>query len=257
MKFRPCIDLHQGKVKQIVGSTLCDAEKGSLVTNYETDLSPAHFARMYKNDGLSGGHIIMLGAGNEDAALAALHEFPGGFHIGGGITPQNASHFLDQGASHVIVTSCILREASIHWENLDGMVSKVGKQRLVLDLSCVKKNDGYFIAADRWQKITAVSISKETLETLASYCDEFLIHAAHVEGKRQGFDAELVTLLGDFSPIPTTYAGGICSINDLDSINALGKGRIDATIGSSLDIFGGSLAYKDVVAWHRERQTIL
>ena len=179
--------------------------------------------------------------------------FPQGFHIGGGITPKNASFFLNEGASHVIVTSCIFKDAGIRWENLDAMVSAVGKQRLVLDLSCIKKDDAYYIAADRWQKITTVSISRETLETLGSYCDEFLIHAAHVEGKRRGFDADLVKLLGEHSPIPTTYAGGIRSIQDLDLVDTLGKGRIDATIGSSLDIFGGNLAYKDVVAWHRRR----
>jgi phosphoribosylformimino-5-aminoimidazole carboxamide ribotide isomerase len=254
MKFRPCIDLHEGRVKQIVGSTLFDADRGALVTNFETDLSPAHFAAMYKNDGLAGGHVIMLGPGNEAAAFKALSEFPQGLQMGGGITSENAVRFLDKGASHVIVTSFVFKEGRISWENLKHLRNTVGKERLVLDLSCVRTNDDYVIATDRWQRLTTVTVSKYTLETLGAYCNEFLVHAAHVEGKRMGIDGELVALLGDHSPLPATYAGGINSLEDLDAVLSLGKGRVDATIGSALDIFGGALPYKDVVAWNKKNR---
>lgn len=254
MKFRPCIDLHQGKVKQIVGSTLSDTERGRLVTNYESDLPPARFARMYKNDGLYGGHIIMLGPGNEAAAIQALREFPNGFHIGGGITPDNARRFLDEGASHVIVTSYIFRKGRILWENLKAMASAAGKKRLVLDLSCTLRDNAYYITTDRWQRLTTVALSKETLKTLAGFCDEFLVHAAHVEGKRLGIDESLVELLAAHSPIPATYAGGIRSLEDLDLVFSKGKGRVDATVGSALDIFGGDLSYKSVVEWNNKHQ---
>jgi phosphoribosylformimino-5-aminoimidazole carboxamide ribotide isomerase len=252
MKFRPCIDIHKGKVKQIVGSSL-KSDFDNPVTNFETDLSPAHFARMYKNDGLFGGHVIMLGEGNQNAAIEALKEFPNGLQIGGGISVHNAKFFLDQGASHVIVTSCIFKEGRIYWENLEELVETIGKKRIVLDLSCVRIKDEYVIATDRWQRLTSVIISSETLQTLSSYCDEFLIHAAHVEGKRLGIDETLVGLLGNYSPIPVTYAGGIRSIEDLEAIKSLGKNRVDATIGSALDIFGGSLSYKLVVEWHKKQ----
>jgi phosphoribosylformimino-5-aminoimidazole carboxamide ribotide isomerase len=254
MKFRPCIDLHEGKVKQIVGSTLSHAKQDTLVTNFETGLSPAHFARMYKNDGLYGGHVIMLGSGNEAAAVEALREFPNGFHIGGGITPDNAGRFLDEGASHVIVTSFIFKKGRLVWDNLKAIAAAVGKRKLVLDLSCVLRDKAYYIATDRWQRLTTVTLSKETFETLAAYCDEFLVHAAHMEGKRMGIDQDLVSLLGQSSPIPVTYAGGIRSLGDLDLVFSKGKGRVDATIGSALDIFGGRLPYKSVVDWHNKHK---
>lgn len=254
MKFRPCIDLHEGKVKQIVGSTLSDAEPDALVANFATDLPASHFAALYKRDGLAGGHVIMLGPGNRDAAAAALAEFPQGFHIGGGITPENARKYLDLGASHVIVTSYVFAEGRIHLENLKAMTALVGRERLVLDLSCILRDKAYYIATDRWQRLTSVAVSKDTLETLGAYCDEFLVHAAHVEGKRSGIDEGLVKLLGEFSPLPVTYAGGIRSTGDLDRVLDLGGGRVDATVGSSLDIFGGTLKYDDVVAWHKRHQ---
>jgi phosphoribosylformimino-5-aminoimidazole carboxamide ribotide isomerase len=254
MKFRPCIDLHNGKVKQIVGATLSDTQTKDLITNFETDVSPAYFADLYKTDGLSGGHIIMLGPGNESAAKEALHAFPQGFHIGGGITPVNARRFLDEGASHVIVTSYVFENGKVRWINLDKLVALIGKQRLVLDLSCVRAGDAYYIATNRWQTVSSVPVSRKTLVMLGSYCDEFLIHAAHAEGKRMGIDTELVSLLGSDSPIPVTYAGGVRSLDDLDLVDTLGRGRVDATVGSALDIFGGNLAYADVVAWHKIRQ---
>ncbi len=254
MKFRPCIDIHNGKVKQIVGSTLSDKNDTTLVTNFETDLKPSYFAEMYKNDGLFGGHIIMLGPGNESAALDALRGFPHGLHVGGGITPDNANLYIDNGASHVIVTSYIFSNGEIVWKNLENIVAATGKKRLVLDLSCKKKDDRYYIATNRWQKLTGVFVSKETLETLADYCDEFLVHAAHVEGMKNGVDQDLIALLAQYSPIPVTYAGGVRSLSDLDIVNIRGGGRVDATVGSSLDIFGGALPYADVVAWHNTHQ---
>jgi phosphoribosylformimino-5-aminoimidazole carboxamide ribotide isomerase len=253
MKFRPCIDLHDGKVKQIVGSSLSDSNESGLITNFESGLTSEHFARMYMRDGLPGGHVIMLGPGNDSAALSALRAFPGGLHIGGGITPDNAHQFLDAGASHIIVTSFVFRNGMLDWDNLAAIEKSVGKNRLVLDLSCKKINGTYIIATDRWQKVTSLSIDSDTLKKLSAHCDEFLIHAVDVEGKQQGVDEELVETLAKISYVPTTYAGGIRSIADLDIVYAKGQGRIDATIGSALDIFGGTLKYADVVAWQKKR----
>jgi len=254
MKFRPCIDLHDGKVKQIVGSTLSDTSTAGLVTNFETNLPPAHYANLYKKDKLAGGHIIMLGSGNESAALEATAAFKGGFHVGGGITPDNAMPFLDAGASHVIVTSYVFKDGEIQWNKLDALTKYIGKKRLVLDLSCKRQGNNYVITTDRWQKLTSVFITQQTLETLSAYCDEFLVHAAHVEGKQKGIDERLVALLANISPIPVTYAGGVRSIDDLELVKKIGQNKVDATAGSALDIFGGSLSYADVVAWHKLQQ---
>ena len=254
MKFRPCIDLHNGIVKQIVGSSLSDGGTIGLITNFETDLSPAYFARMYKADGLSGGHVIMLGPGNEKAATSALSAFPEGMHIGGGITPDNAHAFLNAGASHVIVTSFVFKNGIINWHNLEAMEKSIGRQRLVLDLSCKKIKDRYFIATDKWQKVTSTSIESATLEQLGKHCNEFLVHAVDVEGKRQGIDPLLVGILAGVSPLPITYAGGIRSLADLEDVYITGKGRVDATVGSALDIFGGALKYADVVEWQKKHR---
>ena len=254
MKFRPCIDLHNGIVKQIVGSSLSDGGTIGLITNFETDLSPAYFARMYKADGLSGGHVVMLGPGNEKAATSALSAFPEGMHIGGGITPDNAHAFLNAGASHVIVTSFVFKNGIINWHNLEAMEKSIGRQRLVLDLSCKKINDRYFIATDKWQKVTSTSIESATLEQLGKHCNEFLVHAVDVEGKRQGIDPLLVGILAGVSPLPITYAGGIRSLADLEDVYITGKGRVDATVGSALDIFGGALKYADVVEWQKKHR---
>lgn len=251
MRFRPCIDLHEGKVKQIVGSTLSDRKGASPVTNFESALPPGWFAGQYYCDGLLGGHVIMLGPGNEQAAMDALAAFPGGLQVGGGIRPENARHYLDSGASHVIVTSYIFSSGEVQWLRLDALEKMVGKGRLVLDLSCRRTGDTYTIATDRWQTTSTIALSYELLARLAGHCDEFLVHAVDIEGKRGGIDAGLVTFLADASPIATTYAGGIRSLSDLEQVNITGRGRIDATIGSALDIFGGELAYTDVVLWHR------
>ena len=249
--FRPCIDLHEGKVKQIVGGTL-GGDPGRLQTNYVSDRPAAWYAELYKRDGLNGGHVIMLGPGNELEARAALQAYPGGLQIGGGINIDNACGWLEAGASHVIVTSWVFRGGQVDWERLSQLVGAIGKQRLVLDLSCRRRGDAYFVVTDRWQKFTDLAISRESLEKLAAWCAEFLIHAVDVEGQCRGIDQELVSHLGLWSPIPTTYAGGASSLADLETVTRLGQGRIDLTIGSALDIFGGNgVRYDDAVAFNR------
>jgi len=249
--FRPCIDLHEGKVKQIVGGTL-GGDPGRLQTNYVSDRPAAWYAELYQRDGLNGGHVIMLGPGNELEARVALQAYPGGLQVGGGINIDNACGWLEAGASHVIVTSWVFRSGQVDWERLSQLVGAIGKQRLVLDLSCRRRGDAYFVVTDRWQKFTDLAISRESLEKLAAWCAEFLIHAVDVEGQCRGIDQELVSHLGLWSPIPTTYAGGASSLADLETVTRLGEGRIDLTIGSALDIFGGNgVRYGDVVAFNR------
>ncbi|CAM3570189.1 phosphoribosylformimino-5-aminoimidazole carboxamide ribotide isomerase [Parendozoicomonas haliclonae] len=246
MEFRPCIDIHNGKVKQIVGSSLTDSDNSAQV-NFESKHSPAWFANLYAQDNLRGGHVIKLGPGNEDAAREALGAWPGGLQIGGGITADNARDYLDMGASQVIVTSYVFREGRIDYERLDKLVAVTGKGRLVLDLSCKARDGQYFIVTDRWQTFTEATVSKEILTRLAGYCSEFLVHAASVEGLMQGPDLELVKLLAEHSPIPVTYAGGIATLEDVEAVRQAGENKIHITIGSALDIFGGSLSYKAVV----------
>ncbi|MGO8763958.1 MAG: phosphoribosylformimino-5-aminoimidazole carboxamide ribotide isomerase [Limisphaerales bacterium] len=247
--FRPCIDLHEGKVKQIVGGTLGN---DALRTNFVSEKSAAWFARLYQRDGLFGGHVIQLGPGNETEARAALNAFPGGLHLGGGVNAQNAPGWLDAGASHVIVTSWVFREGRVDWERLNGLVKIIGQDRLVLDLSCRKRGETYFVVTDRWQKFTELEITAETLRKLSGYCAEFLVHAVDVEGLCRGIDRELVEKLGRWTPIPMTYAGGANSLADLEAVNHLGGGNVDLTIGSALDIFGGTgVRYADVVEFNR------
>jgi phosphoribosylformimino-5-aminoimidazole carboxamide ribotide isomerase len=249
--FRPCIDLHEGQVKQIVGGTLTD-DGPAPRTNFVSDRSSAYFAELYRRDGLRGGHVIMLGSGNEDAARAALRAYPGGLQIGGGINLDNAAGYLDDGASHVIVTSWVFRDGSVEWERLHQLVRAIGKERLVLDLSCRRRGRSHFVVTDRWQKFTDVAVTGESLTKLGNFCAEFLIHAADVEGLCQGIDAELVENLGAWTQIPTTYAGGAKSLADLEEVTRLGHGKIDLTIGSALDIFGGTgVRYVDAVAFNR------
>jgi phosphoribosylformimino-5-aminoimidazole carboxamide ribotide isomerase len=251
--FRPCIDLHEGKVKQIVGGTLGASE--NLRTNFISENPAAWFAELYKRDGLAGGHVIMLGAGNEIEALAALAVFPGGLQIGGGITAQNARGWLDAGGSHIIVTSWVFREGRVDWERLGEIVKTIGKEKLVLDLSCRKRGENYFVVTDRWQKFTELEVNAKTLKKFSDYCSEFLIHAVDVEGLCHGIDRELVEKLGEWSPIPAIYAGGANSISDLETVTKLGRGKIDLTIGSALDIFGGSgVRYEDCVKFNRRQK---
>lgn len=250
MNFRPCIDLRNGQVVQIVGGTLSDDKTDQPITNFESANSSTEFAKMYQADQLTGGHVIALGPGNTQAAILALNAYPGGLQFGGGINPSNAAKFLDAGASHVIVTSYVFSDGKIDFEKLADLLKIVGKDRLVLDLSCRKKDNEFWIVTDRWQNFTDVPVTPNTLEMLAKFCDEFLVHGVDVEGKMQGIQAELVTLLADHCPIPVTYAGGASSFSDLERVKQLGKDRVDLTIGSALDIFGGAIPYRDVVAWH-------
>ena len=252
MRFRPCIDLREGRVVQIIGSSLVDKNSETLKTNFETDRSPEEFAKMYKEDNLTGGHVISLGSGNEEAALSALQTFPGGFHIGGGITPQNAITYLDAGASHVIVTSYVFSNGRIDMEKLKLLQETVGKNRLVLDLSCRKKGPDFWIVTDRWQKFTNEIINPEILSQLADHCDEFLVHGVDVEGKMEGIQTELIGILGKYSPIPVTYAGGVKALSDLNLVKEVGSNRVDLTIGSALDIFGGTVPYRSVVEWFQD-----
>lgn len=251
--FRPCIDLHEGKVKQLVGGTL-DAATEELRTNFVSEKSSAEYAALYRRDGLRGGHVILLGPGNESAARAALAAYPGGLQVGGGVNLNNASEWLDAGASHVIVTSWVFQGGRVDFERLAQLERRVGKHRLVLDLSCRRRGDDYWVVTDRWQTFTDVAISAETLALLAQSCVEFLVHAVDVEGLCRGVDAELVGKLAAWSPIPSTYAGGANSLADLELVSELGQGRVDLTIGSALDIFGGrGVRYEDAVAFNRRQ----
>lgn len=253
MHFRPCIDIHNGKVKQIVGGSLTD-ENDFARENFVSEQDAAWYARLYQKDGLKGGHIIQLNSkdspyyeATKSQALAALKTYPGGLQVGGGITAENAAEYLDAGASHVIVTSYVFRDGQISYENLEQMKAAVGKERLVLDLSCRKKGAFYYIVTDRWQKFTDVPVTKELLTELSGWCDEFLVHAVDVEGKASGIEEELAVLLGEWQGIPITYAGGVGSMEDVLRLRELGRGRLDVTIGSALDLFGGCIPYRDVV----------
>ncbi len=249
--FRPCIDLHEGKVKQIVGGSLTDSGAG-LRTNFVSERPASWYAELYKKDGLKGGHVIQLGSGNEAAARAALAAFPGGLHLGGGVNLDNANGWLDAGASHVIVTSWVFRDGKLDFDRVRALVAAIGKERLVLDLSCRVRDGKYWVVTDRWQKFTELEVNRHELERLAAFCDEFLIHAADVEGLCGGVDLELVQRLAEGSPIPTTYAGGARSALDLEEVTREGGGKIDLTIGSALDIFGGNgVRYEDCVAFNR------
>ena len=252
MEFRPCIDIHNGKVKQIVGGSLTDA---AAKENFVADKDAAHFARLYKEMGIKGGHVILLNGrpapeyeATKAQAMQALRTYPQGLQVGGGITPDNAEEFLEAGASQVIVTSYVFRDGMIDIERLRAMRDAVGSARLVLDLSCRRKEDGaYYIVTDRWQKFTDQMLSERLLKQLEEYCSEYLIHAVDVEGKQSGIERDVACMLGAYEGIPVTYAGGVHSLDDIDTLRELGRGRINVTIGSALDIFGGSIALKDVM----------
>lgn len=253
MRFRPCIDLKNGKVVQIVGGTLSDSSDASLETNFESSMAPVDFARMYKSDGLTGGHVIALGPGNKEAALSALSAYPNGLQYGGGVNLENASEFLEAGAAQVIVTSYVFRDGKIDFDRLEGLVSEIGKDRLVLDLSCRARDGQYWVVTDRWQNYTDTCVDASTIAELGNYCCEFLVHGVDVEGRMNGIEEDLVRMLGASCEIPMTYAGGARSLEDLERVELLGGGKVDLTIGSALDVFGGKVAYADVIAWHRSR----
>ena len=255
MRFRPCIDLHGGRVKQIVGATLSDQTPTAPVTNFVSDHGAAWYANLYRRDNLVGGHVILLGPGNETAAVEALAAWPDGLQVGGGITAANAKSWLDRGAAKVIVTSFLFDGPYLAETRLAALEQAVGRDRLVLDLSCRRRPDGsYRVATDRWQTLTNLAVDAVTLASLAGHCSEFLVHAVDVEGRQAGIDQELVARLATDSPIPVTYAGGARNWDDLRQVETLGRGRVDITVGSALDLFGGTgLRYADLVAWNREQ----
>ena len=260
-KFRPCIDLHNGKVKQIVGGTYRDNQGSEArnpnsdpTVNFVSDQTADWFARKYRDDQLIGGHVIKLGAGNDDAAKSALAAFPGGLQIGGGITSSNATMWLEAGASHVIVTSWLFDSARFQPRRLATLASIIGRDKLVVDLSCKKTAQGWTVAMNRWQTLTDLNIDESTLDLLAAHCSEFLIHAADVEGLCNGIDAELVQRMGQWGKIPMTYAGGVANMGDVKQIASASNNKVDVTVGSSLDLFGGAgVKYDELVAWSRLR----
>lgn len=248
-QFRPCIDLHQGQVKQIVGGSLNDQ---GATTNFVSERDAAYYAELYRDNQLTGGHVIALGPGNKEQALLALGSWAGGLQFGGGVNPENAAEFLQAGASHVIVTSYLFDGGEFSWEKLERVKAETGRERLVLDLSCRRTESGWNIATNRWQTVTSTQVTAETLRELADHCDEFLIHAADVEGLQGGIDEDLVKLLGEASPIPMTYAGGARALADLELVDQLSGGKVDLTIGSALDIFGGSgVTLQECIDWNR------
>lgn len=256
MEFRPCIDIHDGKVKQIVGGSMDREDRAK--ENYVAEQDAAYFAEFYKNKKIKGGHVILLN-GREHAmyektkeqAVKALKAYPQGLQVGGGITAENAAEFLDAGASHVIVTSYVFSGGKVNYENLDKLVREVGSGHLVLDLSCRKKDGKYYIVTDRWQNFTDTELDYDLLCSLENKCDEYLIHAVDVEGKASGIEREVASLLGLYENRPVTYAGGVHNYEDLELLKWLGKGHVNVTIGSALDIFGGPMKLDEVLEFCR------
>ena len=253
MKFRPCIDIHNGKVKQIVGGSLRD-EENQAITNFASEYDAAFYAEKYKADKLMGGHIILLNAKDSEyyeptkaQALLALKTYPNGLQIGGGVTAENAKEYIEAGASHVIVTSYVFQDGEINWDNLQKLVNTVGKEHIVIDLSCRKRDDAYYIVTNRWQTFTNVEVTHELLDKFSEYCDEFLVHGVDVEGKSSGVESELVELLSKWDRGQITYAGGIGSLKNLEEFRSISGGKLDFTIGSALDLFGGTIPYEQLI----------
>lgn len=253
MQFRPCIDIHNGKVKQIIGGSLKD-EGNKATENFVSKWDASYFASLYKKENLKGAHVIMLNASDseyyeatKEQALLAIRTYPGALQVGGGITAENAAEYIANGADKVIVTSYVFKGGEIQYDNLQKLIKAVGKEHIVLDLSCRKKEGKYYIVTDRWQKFTNVEVTYEVLCELSAYCSEFLIHAVDVEGKRQGIDTQLIAYLGKWDGIPITYAGGIHTYEDIETVRNLGQGKIHVTVGSALDLFGGSLEFDKLV----------
>lgn len=260
MEFRPCIDIHNGSVKQIVGGSLKD-QGDQARENFVAVQDAVFFARLYQEYRIKNGHVILLNPvtspyyrKTKQQALAALRAYPGGLQAGGGITPDNAGEFLDAGASHVIVTSYVFQNGSIQYDRLRELVQKVGRRNLVLDLSVRKKDGHYYIVTDRWQKYTNVELTEKTMEELSSYCDEFLVHAVDVEGRASGIEEPVVKLLGDWGKMPVTYAGGVHDFQDLERLKILGKNRVHVTIGSALELFGGPMRLEDVLRFSKRNE---
>ncbi len=250
--FRPCIDLHQGQVKQIVGGSLTD---DGADTNFVSSHDAAYYAKLYQQHQLTGGHVIALGPNNQQQVLKALNAYPNGMQFGGGVNLENASDYLKAGASHIIVTSYLFEDAEFSWSRLEAIKAEVGADKLVLDLSCRQTDSGWMIATDRWQTITNTAVNQQTITELEKHCAEFLVHSADVEGLQSGIDQGLVELLGTACNLPVTYAGGARSLQDLERVKTLSKGNVDLTIGSALDIFGGSgLSLEDCINWNQSQQ---
>lgn len=255
MRFRPCIDIHNGSVKQIVGGSITGRDD-KVIENFVSGQDAAFYANMYKEMGISGGHIVILNDINspyydltKEQALLALEAYKGGMQVGGSIDPKNALGYLEAGASHVIVTSYVFHNGIINMDNLTYLCNRVGKERIVLDLSCRKVDGKFFVATNRWQTLTNVEVNEKLFYDLEQYCDEFLVHAVDVEGKSNGIEEDVATILGNLDGMKITYAGGISSFEDLDKLKAIGKGKIDFTVGSALDIFGGAMDFKKVCAY--------
>ncbi|KAI8904788.1 5-proFAR isomerase [Gorgonomyces haynaldii] len=248
-KFRPCIDLHNGQVKQIVGGSLDTQE---LRTNFVSEHSSEYYAQLYKNHNLEGGHVIKLGPGNDDACLRAIKQWPNKLHVGGGINLDNAQYWIDEGAEKIIVTSWLFPDGTFSLERLQQLEQKVGRDRIVVDLSCKRTPEGWTVAMNKWQTLTDMHLSKQVFGLLEQYTSEFLVHAADVEGLCQGIDQELVVKLGEWVTVPCTYAGGASGIQDLDLVKQLSGGKVDLTIGSALDIFGGALSFSKVIEWNQK-----
>ncbi|KAL5119132.1 Enzyme that catalyzes the fourth step in the histidine pathway [Pleosporales sp. CAS-2024a] len=256
-RFRPCIDLHAGSVKQIVGGTLSTMHPDGLKTNWTSDHPAAHYADLYRRHGLTGAHVIMLGPGNDEAAREALAAWKDGMQIGGGITEKNAQEWIDRGAERVIVTSYLFPGSTFSMARLEAVLQALDndKSKLVIDLSCRRKDDRWFVATDKWQTMTDFELNQDSISLLQPYCSEFLIHAADVEGLQRGIDHELVTKLAEWCSIPVTYAGGGRSLEDLELVKSLSGAKVDLTIGSALDIFGGSgVRFEDCVQWNLDQE---
>lgn len=257
MQFRPCIDIHNGKVKQIVGGSLTD-KNNAATENFVSEKGADYYAELYRSHGLKGGHIILLNAaGSEyydadcEQAFSALSAFPNGLQIGGGINAENAERFLKAGASHVIVTSYVFKDGKINYENLRKIKAAAGKEHLCLDLSCRKRDSEYFIVTDRWQKFTDSKLTSEILTELSSYCDEFLVHAVDSEGFAKGIEQEVAKLLGGCNNIPVTYAGGISSLDDIALLDRLGNSHVNFTVGTALDLFGGKIPFEECAKYNK------
>ncbi|KFY76777.1 hypothetical protein V499_03690 [Pseudogymnoascus sp. VKM F-103] len=255
-RFRPCIDLHAGAVKQIIGGTLSTSSPDTLKTNFVSTLPAEHFAKLYKENRLDGGHVIMLGPGNEEAATKSVAEWRGGLQVGGGVRGDNAAQWIERGAGKVIITSYLFPSGAFSQERLDEVLAALGgdKEKLVIDLSCRRKDGTWFVAMNKWQDLTDMEITEESIKSLEPYTSEFLIHAADNEGLQRGIDTDLVRALGSWCSIPVTYAGGGRSIADLELVKSLSGGKVDLTIGSALDCFGGALPFEECVAWNRKQE---
>ncbi|KAG0146857.1 hypothetical protein CROQUDRAFT_656846 [Cronartium quercuum f. sp. fusiforme G11] len=250
--FRPCIDLHNGQVKQIVGGSLDLNDPDKLQTNFSSNQPVEYYTGLYQGHNLTGTHLIKLGPSNDETALRALNSWRGQIQLGGGVDLSNAEKWLDAGADKIIVTSFLFPGCKFSEERLRQIVELVGKEKLVIDLSCKKRDSSWFVASNQWRDLTDTEVNEETLRDLSNSCAEFLIHAADHEGLCKGIDTDLVKCLGKWSRVPVTYAGGANSVTDLDLVKRLSDSKVDLTFGSALDIFGGTkVKFEDLVHWNK------